>query len=456
MLLQRLIKITLLLSVAVCSAQQQNGANYALQTVQYGETGQGSNDSGVNPLELGDQFIVGTPPPAYFSGCSMFVISPDNTQQWGCGIRADSTNVPGALKCSAMSSNANPTVPAPVAGWNNRNLTGCGAPVAAGKLWVQSFTASGTQEPGFSQPFSATTTCPGSTVSSDYSNSLSGPQYSMPGTYAGQQGTQTWCYSQYVTAVFATGRNGKNYNTPQGIPNGPWGQNGRSYGGSNVAMGWIDFNLGLSNGATPTTTTLGNSSIGSPCTWALTNNQNLTGDNSAALGTALSTVVVSGTAYSGSPSATAISLKYTTSASSPGGYYTCTLPSTYTLLSVCYDWKTDIPISDVSQEDDVKAIAGDGTDGFLISLLASGNSLWFGGEETNGATTTTSLDNVPVLPNTKYTVCIDKVTGGATNTARVYSASGVLQGTIHLASGTGSHPAGIILIGTTGNETETN
>jgi len=440
--------------VFLCSVmafgQQSNGRNYTLRTQQLGETAQTSNDSGVNPLELGSQFAIGNIAPAAFLSCSYFVISPDTTKQHGCAIRNNNAGVPGTLICGAMSSNANPTVPAPVSGWNTRTLSGCAAPTASSTPWVTSFTASGSQEPGAAQPFSATTPCPGSALGSDYSNSLTGPPYSF-GTYKGQQGTQPWCYSAYVTVSYNQGSNGLNFNTPYGIPTGPWGINGKWYGGTNSAVSFVDFS-GLSNGVAPTTTALNNSTHGSAITWT-TATGNITGDNTTSLGLTLSPAVISGTAYAGNST---WALKYTTSTSSPGGYIIATLGSSYSILNSCYTWETSVPTSDSGQYDGLKIVSADGNDGFLVALLTSGNSEWMVGEETEGASTFSSTSIVPISPNKLYRICQFKNTNGANNIASVYDNTGTLIGTITLASASGSHPANTLLIGATGNEGEGN
>lgn len=427
-----------------CSAQQSNGRTYAPQVVHYGLTAQETYDLYATNQVLFTPFTTGAVAPASWGAIHLSILAPDSTSSWGVGLYSDSSGKPGSKLCGLVVSTA------PVVGWNTVNVSGCGTPAANTQYWLAQITGSTTQEQGISG-WSMAETCPGTTLSSYYTNSAQSSTV-FPSS-AGAVSAQSFCYSESIDAYMNTGLNGKNYGTPNGIPLGPWGADGNWYGGAYSPSTFINFNDGLSNGVQPTATTLGKSTHGTACSWGVSDPySNLSGDNSGSLPPLISPALVGGAGYGGTGN---ISLKYTTNAANAGGYVTCGLASPYTSLSVGFWIETDTPITDAANQYSVVEVISSDSDGANMLIHTNGASL-SAAAECNSSTgnSTVSPTAYSLFPNTPYWVEIQKNTSGAPNYVSIYDSTGSLLGVVSCNSGAGSHPAQYIDIGVTGSEDE--
>ena len=249
-----------------CWAQQPNGKNYAVPTQLVGNPIQHAADGGDNGLLLTVPLVTGIGP---FTSWGLFhaietAADSAGTNHHGMALYDGAGN----LRCSIY------TTRTTVVGDNTYNLSGCGTPLPNSSYTI-----------GFLTDFTGIVLgtnngAPLSSANCPTTSSLSGfaTATSFPSTLPTLSTVSSFCFSFWSTLTLAGGRNGRYYigdagfdHQVGGIPNGPWGANGKWYGGLNSVNTFVNFSDGLSNGVLPTTTTLNNSTHGTACTWGINN-----------------------------------------------------------------------------------------------------------------------------------------------------------------------------------------
>lgn len=448
---RQFIKALALLLIAVPAlAQQANGRNYAHPVAVVGNQQQwGSLGTGVNGLII--EVPVVTPAlPALAWGTihvNETVADTAGTNHHGVAIY----NAAGTLLCS--------TYPARtiIKGENTYDLTGCGVPAPSttyNLMWLTDWTGDnpGTNQDGPNQ----TLFCPGTGIYGPYAVATSFPS-TLPTMNAGVSA----CMTVWADVILANS-NGQFYgghagydNHVGGIPNGPWGNNGRYFGALNSLATFVSFSDGLVNATYPTTTTLGNSTHGTACTWSFaSSNQVIKGGTSGHAN--LNTPATAGGVNYGGYSASPLTLEYLTTNASRN-YVICTMPSTYTSMTVAYHLKTDVPDLDTqsNQYDAGGLESSDSTDQLSPTIIAGGSSLNlfmqceidFSGTAVSGV--------VAIKSGVNYLVSMIKNTGGALDYMYVFNQDqgGTYVGVVTCASKTGTHNAGYFFSPINGAET---
>lgn len=445
------MRLAPLLLLAVCLpslAQQVNGRNYTKQAQIVGNNLQGGTDSGVNGIMLTVPMKTGAGPYQSFGLFHTIEGAADGagTNKHGVALY----NAGGTLLCSVYSAR---TI---ALGDNTYNLSGCGTP-SVNTTYTLAYLTDWTGDlPGANNglTFLTSLACPGTASFSGFVSETAFPG-TLPGTSA-----QAFCYTVWIDMILTSGVNGRYYggnagfdHQVGGIPNGPWGTNGKWYGGLNQVSTFVSFSDGLTNATLPTTTALGNSTHGAACTWTVTNaNTVIAGSTSGHfnLGTpaAVSSAVFGGA--SGSP----LTLQYTTGTNR--NRVNCTLGSTVASMSIGFHVTTDLPISDTlsNQYDLGGIISGDGVDQLIPAIYAGGAQLYIQLQcETSGSGVPTSTA-IPISPSKNYFAYLVKNTSGAQQGLYVFNQDnqGSYVGNIACAAGAGSHNAQVFSSPINGSE----
>lgn len=233
-----------------------------------------------------------------------------------------------------------------------------------------------------------------------------------------------------------------------------------SAGATPMSVGYENFSA-CSSGSAPTTACLASSTYG--VFGAFSYDSSVTNPWSLAGGTTNLTVTSSGgptnslvnsfwsngASYSGSGG---LNLQFATGGG--GAYVSYAMPAETTMY-MTYQFETSIPQTDTSghQYDEPGMQTTDFSDLTIPTIKATGSALgvWL---ECSGGSPELSSTSIPISTSTLYTFQITKVTNGGTNSLTVYNSAGVSQGTVTCTGETGSHPAGSVLMGVTGSETE--